>query len=72
MPKLFEIGSVVVENEPSKNIRKSKNPQKSIKFCQEFHWKSPKCVQNQENFENFKFYIPDFSKFPMDYDNDFW
>ena len=48
-----------MENESSKVGRKSKNHQKSAKFWQLFHWKSPKCVQKimkkYENYENFVF-----------------
>ena len=45
MPNVFEIGSLVVENESSKNGKKWENHQKSMKFCQEFHRKRPECVQ---------------------------
>ena len=61
MPKLFEIGSVVMEIEPSKVGENSENLQKSMKFCQIFNEKSPKCVQktwkNVKIHENFVFHI---------------
>ena len=46
MPKLFQIGPIVIKNGPSKVGRKSKNHQKSMKFCQEMLQNQPKCVQN--------------------------
>ena len=72
MPKIFEIGPLVMENESSKVGRKSENHQKSTAFCQEFHEKPPKCVQNSMKIQKSKIWAPEFKWFFLYYGHDFW